>query len=178
MALALAVGCRAGDRSPPPSADTLTVQPATTPRSDTAAEVQAPAMIPTQFPIPTTPRKDQDYYHWITALSSGPIQWTTIEQSDRSRGRAYRVVVLTSEIYDTVLLEEITLGDEGCCVALGAVRELDLRALAMHFGLRGEISGFRLTRWVGPDSFEFQLHRRKFRAGGIGADSVTVQEVT
>ena len=177
IVVALALGCRAGDEAPPPTADTVGVEPATTPSSVPAAELQTPATPPPPVPIPTTLRATQDYYPWITALSSGPVQWTSDEETEISRGLAYRVVVLTSEIYDTVLLEEITLGNEGCCVALGTVRELDLRALADHFGLRGEMSGFRLTRWMGPDSFEFQLHRRTFGVDALGADSVKVHEV-
>ncbi len=62
IVVALALGCRAGDEAPPPTADTVGVEPATTPSSVPAAELQTPATPPPPVPIPTTLRATQDYY--------------------------------------------------------------------------------------------------------------------
>src|SRR5438046_10151837 len=70
--------------------------------------------------VRVSPWKNRAYYAWIVFLSEGPIMWRSMppkaagEEPD-SVGRAYRVVQLVSEIYDTILIEEVTLGNEGCC---------------------------------------------------------------
>ena len=56
-----------------------------------------------------------DYYPWITFLSQGPIDWFATDESAPVQGRAYRLVITTSEIYNTVYIEMVTFGGEGCC---------------------------------------------------------------
>jgi len=127
--------------------------------------------------IGTRPRAAADYYPWITQLSTGQITWSEGASEETSSGCLYRVAVLTSEIYNTVLLEEVTLGPEGCCAELGKVREFNLQAFADTFDLPGELSGFEVSRWSAPDAFEFTYHERQFRMDGVGRGTVAVYEV-
>jgi hypothetical protein len=124
--------------------------------------------------IPTKPADTTDYYPWIRELSSGPAKWQDESESDASAGQMNRVAVLVSEIFNTVLLEELTFGDEGCCATIRRVRELDLEAFVRRFGFQGEISGFQLGPWLGPDAIQFSFKERRFRLDGLGRDTVCV----
>jgi hypothetical protein len=131
--------------------------------------------------IRVSPWKDRNYYAWIVFLSEGPIEWREIPakaegEDPKSVGRAYRVVQLVSEIYDTVLIEEISLGDEGCCKKIGRVSKMDLDSFAKAFGFGGEISGFKFIKWESETSFRFRFHEREFLASGLGKPSLTVSE--
>jgi len=127
--------------------------------------------------IATHPKEKADYYPWITYLSQGPTDWLDEKSTSVVQGRAYRIVVLTSEIYDSVYIEEITSGDEGCCVSVTSIRKLDLDQLFSEFGIVGERTGFKLIRWLSPTSVEFSIHSRKFRMTNIADKQVEVREL-
>jgi hypothetical protein len=91
--------------------------------------------------IATSPAK-ADYYPWITFLSEGPVDWFAKDENAPVQGRAYRVVITTSEIYNDVYIELVTLGREGCCKKLRSVRKFDLDAFCSAFNFIGERSGF------------------------------------
>jgi len=128
-----------------------------------------------------SPWKDRDYYAWIVFLSEGPTMWREIPSPNRSEGpksvgRAYRVVQLVSEIYDTILVEEVTFGHEGCCKKVRSVTKIDLDAFAKAFGFVGEISGFEFIQWGSGTSFLFRFKGRLFLATGLGKPALTVSE--
>ena len=126
--------------------------------------------------IGTTVRDSLDYYAWISALSVGPTEYTYGPNEQDTTGRTYRIAVLTSEIYNTVLIEEISEGQEGCCMKLVAVRELDLEALTEKFSLRGETSGFEVIRWLSPTSLEVSLLGHRFVVSELFMAEVLVEE--
>ena len=128
------------------------------------------------------PETGKDSYAWIVFLSRGPITWTSTPPKVRgddpqSSGKAYRVVQLVSEIYDTVFIEEISLGNEGCCVKVKKVRRVDLDGFAKTFGFIGEIAGFSFRGWESGTSFRFRFHDREFVATGLDKPRLVVDEV-
>src|SRR2546427_9071372 len=101
--------------------------------------------------VRVSPWKNRDYYASIVFLSEGPITWRstrpkTAGEEPTSVGRAYRVVQLISEIYDTLLVEEVTLGNEGCCNKVRGVSRGDLDGVAKALGSMGASSGFRALK--------------------------------
>src|SRR2546428_10411815 len=89
--------------------------------------------------VRVSPWKNRGYYASIVFLSEGPIAWRSTPpksegEEPNSVGHAYRVVQLVSEIYDTILLEEVTLGNEGCCKKIIRVSKVDLDGFAKAFG--------------------------------------------
>ena len=119
-----------------------------------------------------------DYYEWITALSSGPIKWKEgITENDTS-GERYRVVITTSEIYNSVYLEKISIGPEGCCVQLQSIQNLNLNNLKVKFGLKGEIAGFKLIEWETFNVFIFTIHSRTFKAQIAENSEVEIEEIS
>jgi len=119
-----------------------------------------------------------DYYEWITALSSGPIEWKEGKTENDTSGERYRVVVTTSEIYNSVYLEKISLGTEGCCVQLRSIQNLNLNILKENFGLKGEIAGFKLIEWETFNVFIFTIHSRTFRAQVAENSEVEIEEIS
>jgi hypothetical protein len=87
-------------------------------------------------------------------------------------------VHLVSEIYDTVLIEEVTFGSEGCCKKVRNVRKVDLEAFAKAFDMVGEISGFEFLNWGVDDSFRFRFKGREFHASGLGKSPLTISELS
>jgi hypothetical protein len=127
--------------------------------------------------------KNRGYYASIVFLSEGPIAWRSTPpksegEEPNSVGHAYRVVQLVSEIYDTILLEEVTLGNEGCCKKIVGVSKVDLDGFAKAFGFIGEISGFEFLRWESEISFRFRFKGREFIAAGLGKSILTISEVS
>jgi hypothetical protein len=124
--------------------------------------------------VSTEPAK-ANYYQWITFLSEGPIDWFEENENAKVQGRAYRVVVLVSEIYNTVYLEEVTFGSEGCCKEVLSTRRFDLKAFTSAFGFKGELSGFEFVQWLSPTSFVFRYHERNFVMSAINKAKVKVE---
>ena len=135
--------------------------------------------------VNTRIQKTADYYVWITALSPGEKIWTNISEEDHERlgekaidARQFRVAVTTSEIYNSVYLEEITHGPEGCCLKFAKIRKLDLHDMQKKFKLQGELSGFEVSCWTSPTSFKFKIHNRTFELSDLDKPKVYIEEET
>ena len=89
--------------------------------------------------ISTVIEKEPVGYPWITQLEQGATDWDT--------HIAFRVVVQTEETFNSVFLEKITFGDEGCCTKVASTREFDLRGFAEVFAIKGTLSGFEFVSW-------------------------------
>ena len=135
------------------------------------AGAQAPITLPLQ------PRDSADYYPWIEQSLAAPTEWV-VSDKDESTGVRWRLVVLRSEIYVSLFLERVTLGEEGCCMRLDLVRELDIERAARHFGMRGEISQFGSLVAVAPRAFRFQLQGMPLLLTVISSDSVRIERAT
>ena len=130
-----------------------------------------------QVPVSTKAHAQGDYLAWVTQLETAPHISLPPAQADSARSKRYRLAVLTSEIYSTVLIEEVRFGTEGCCARLASVRELDLAQMARGFGLRGEIAGVRVVRAQSPTSFQITMHGRTFDLQNIDESTIRVVEV-
>jgi hypothetical protein len=133
--------------------------------------------------VNTSIQKTADYYVWITMLSPGEKIWNNLSDKDYERlgekaiaARQFRIAVTTSEIYNTVYLEEITEGPEGCCRKFVKIRQLDLNDMQKKFNLRGELAGFEVYYWTSPTSFKFKLQDRTFDLSGLDKLKVFVEE--
>jgi hypothetical protein len=90
-------------------------------------------------------------YAWIVFLSEGPITWRELPTKGEGKdpnttGRAYRIVQPVSEIYDTILLEGVIIGNEGCCKKVRKVAQVDLEGFAKALGFNGEIGEFEFVK--------------------------------
>ena len=154
----------------------------------------AAAVLCLNFPAPsamagdyvnTRIQKTVDYYVWITALSVGEKIRTNISEMNQEKlgkkaidARQFRVAVTTSEIYNSVYLEEITHGPEGCCLKFAKIRKLDLHDMQKKFKLQGELSGFEVSYWTSPTSFKFKIHNRTFELSDLDKTKVYIEEET
>jgi len=86
-----------------------------------------------------------------------------------------RVVVYRSEIYQSLVVETLTTGMEGCCSKVARRQSIDLEGFAAHFGFRGEISGFSFSGWSSHNSFRFTYQGAPFHATLQSDDRIHIE---
>jgi hypothetical protein len=119
--------------------------------------------------IPMISQKANPGYAWIIQLIQGSTDW--------DHSCAYRIVVTRSEIYNTVYIEKVTFGEEGCCAKVVSTRKFNLEQFAESFDIKGELAGFEFHAWINPTVFKFKMHDRIFKVSDISKDIVQVEEV-
>jgi hypothetical protein len=121
--------------------------------------------------IQTTEVDDKDYYTQIIYLSEGATHWTENKQGEQQR-MAFRVVILTSEIYNRIILEKVSYGPEGGDKKIASRREVDLDSFWAAFGLKGEIAGVQFLNWVNWDAFKIGIGGRTYLIKDIALPTV------
>ena len=137
----------------------------------------APGALAQAVSVPLTTARDSDLYPWITQLSAGHISWSGDPESDVA-GYLHRVVVTTTEIYNDVIIERVTVGQEGFGKKLGWSRQMDVEAFAAAFAIRGEFTGLLVERWLDADTFVVSREGRRFAVAVRALDHVLVDELT
>jgi hypothetical protein len=125
--------------------------------------------------IKTIDRSSKDYYPWITYLNEGPINWIK-SQPDESSGISFRLIITTSEIYDDIIIEKATAGEEGGGKKIVSKRLVDRESLRAAFKLKGEISGIKFNRWLTPTSFELIIQDKTLIFQNIDKDTILVKK--
>jgi hypothetical protein len=127
--------------------------------------------------VPLTDVPDTDVYPWITQLSAGPISWSGAPDSDVA-GYLHRAVVTTTEIYNDVIIERVTVGEEGFGKKLAWSRQMDVAVFAEALAIRGEFAGLVVERWLDSDTFVVSIQERQFSVTLPALDHVLVNEIT
>ena len=91
------------------------------------------------------------------------------------RSKALRLVVYRSEIYQSLVIETVTEGVEGCCSRVASARAFDLEAFASHFGFKSEVTGFSFAGWTSPTSFRFTYQGKPFKATVLNASTIRIR---
>jgi hypothetical protein len=104
-----------------------------------------------------------DYYPWISQLSMGKVRWSRTER-DSTVGRRYRAVVLTSEIFSTLVIERIGFGIEGCCAKVEWSRLVRLGDVRQRMGWGQAIVGLRIESWPSDSTFVFVVKSHQYLA--------------
>ncbi len=110
--------------------------------------------------IKTKDVSHKDYYTGITYLNEGDTN---------DNGKAYRILICTSEIYDDLIIETVTIGEEGGNVKIISRRQIDIDSFWNAFHLKGEISGLKFVKWLNANSFILEAQDRKFVFKNIGS---------
>lgn len=127
--------------------------------------------------IRTLQKSDQDYYTEITFLSEGATNWTE-DKSGNEIGIAFRLVIVTSEIYDAIYLEKVSFGSEGGGKKILWKRLLNTDDLIQNFNITGEFSGVEFIKWMSWSSFELQIQNKKILFQNIDSDKIIVVNKT
>ncbi len=117
-----------------------------------------------------------DYYKWISFLSEGKINWFD-DIVDNVEGESYRFVVTTSEIYNQIYIERITLGPEGCCRKLASKKEIPIDKIFIAFNIAGERSGVKFIDWKSSTSLVFSIYDKKYLIEDIDKDKVLISKI-
>ena len=119
-----------------------------------------------------------DYYPWISQFSAGPFATTDTPGITALR---YRAIVTISEIYSTLYVEAVAVGQEGCCMRILWARRVDL-ALPPSGRLRGlpgrSMRGLVLHEWTSPNSFVLTIRDRRYEAVIGGEEEFSVRDIT
>lgn len=115
----------------------------------------------------------KDYYTSITYLSEGAINWTENKQGDQ-QGTAFRVVILTWEIYDNIIIEKVSYGSEGGGKKITSRRKVDLDSFWSTFNLKGEIAGVEFLDWVNWNAFRIEIGGNTYLIKDIALPTVKV----
>ena len=115
----------------------------------------------------------KDYYTWITSLNEGPVKWLA-EPENEIEGRAYRICITTSEIYNSLYIEQVTFGTEGCCKKIAWKKQLDLYDLFREFKLTGEVTNVEFSKWLNNTTCYLSIQERTY-ALSIEGSSVSVK---
>jgi hypothetical protein len=129
-----------------------------------------------QVEIPTRLRDALDHYAWVTQLETGDHITVRGESLDSARTRRFRLAILTSEVYSTIVIEEVRYGIEGSAARVASVREVDLSAIARHFKMGAAIMGARIVRSLAPTSFRVSVGGRVFDLSHVDRSTITVTE--
>jgi Ni,Fe-hydrogenase maturation factor len=86
----------------------------------------------------------------------------------------YRVVITTSEVYDNLIIECLTIGEESGNVKIVSRRKVDLESIWSSFHFNGEISGLEFVKWLNPNSFSFKIHNKILVFKDIGSANLKV----
>ncbi|WKK82935.1 hypothetical protein [Marivirga arenosa] len=118
---------------------------------------------------------EKDYYAWITSLNEGPIEWLTVSTNDID-AKAYRIVITTSEIYNSLYVETVVFGNEGCCKRIVAKHQIDLYDLFSKLKMSGEITNIEFTKWLNNGEFEMNIQDQSYLLS-IEEDHVEVSQI-
>ena len=122
------------------------------------------------FEIPLTVTNKKDGYSAIEFMSAGESSVLPLAADAEDlppatpQAQRLRIVVYRSEIYQSLAIETLTTGLEGCCSKVAQTQSVDLQAFASQFGFTGEVSGFVFSGWSSPDSFRFTYQGKPFHA--------------
>ena len=112
--------------------------------------------------IENLPVTEKNIYPWITFLSEGNKTWLKMSTKEGITSFANRVIITTSEIYNTIYFEKVTFGEEGCCKQVEYIVEFDLQSFANKYFIGGELTGFHFMSWQKDGSFDFEMKNQKF----------------
>jgi len=122
-----------------------------------------------------------DYYSAITLLSQGKTTWLPSPkdrdwEQGETVGFAYRIVITTSEIYNTIYFEKITYGAEGSGSKIAWSHQLDMKEFAQRFQILGELSGIQFSKWLSPVSFGFVFQGKQYVVQDVSKRKVVVKQ--
>lgn len=89
----------------------------------------------------------------VTAISVGPKK----EYGTLGEGYYFMVILTLSEIYYHVYVEEITSGEEGCCLKITRCFQIRDEDLSGRFGIKS----FQGVKWLNPTSFIITLNEHE-----------------
>jgi len=122
--------------------------------------------------VKTIDKSNQDYYKWITFLSEGETNW-----DGDNGGVAYRAIITTSEIYNDIYIEKVSVGKEGSGKKIEWKRLVDRDNLISSFRFKGEFSGVVFIKWTTWNSFELNIQEKILLFTNLESDKIQVKRI-
>lgn len=122
--------------------------------------------------VMTIDKSNNYYYQWITFLSEGEINW-----EGQYGGVAFRVAITTSEIYNDIYIEKVSMGEEGGNKNIEWKKLVDRDDLIDNFGLEGEFTGVEFVKWITWNSFVLNIHDKRLLFKEIEPNRILIEEL-
>ncbi len=123
--------------------------------------------------IKTSDYTEKQYYTDITFLSEGEFS-PKIAANNVDRQTAFRVIITTSEIYNTLIFEKVSYGSEGGNKQILTKRKVDLEQIWTEFKLTREITSLEFIKWLTWDSFEIKILDSNYIFKDISSGTINV----
>ncbi len=115
-----------------------------------------------------------EHFVRLSFLSQSPITFFKEPFDENIESEAYRVLVTTSEIYNSIFIDRVVFGTETCCKRVDKTWEIDSFELSEKLELRGEFTGFKFIQWNSTNEFIFEIKRQRFIARIISSIGLVV----
>ena len=115
---------------------------------------------------------NEKFYTSIEFMTSGEIIW----QKESEEGISYRVVILRSEIYNSLDIEEIRHGILNP-LKINFIKNIDLYALFRKFELKGEISDVKFDSWVNATTCVLKIKGKRYELSNFDKRLITVKKL-
>ncbi len=128
----------------------------------------------------TTLKKEvRPQYPFPEFLSTGPYVWYEDAKNNPLKGHTFRVSTNTVNREKLIFIERVEFGNNGCCLEIVEYRQLvlDEQVLKQLFPTHTGIHGFKLTRWVRPEIFEFHAYGGNYRLSQINTTRPLLEEL-
>jgi hypothetical protein len=119
---------------------------------------------------------DKDYYKWISLMSEGKTTWFE-DPIDNVAGISYRFVITTSEIYNNIYVEKVTVGPEGGGRKIASKRSLPIDDIFISFNIPGERAGVEFESWQSPSSVVITIYKKRYLIEDIDKSDVLISEL-
>jgi hypothetical protein len=116
-----------------------------------------------------------DSYSSIVFLTEGEVRWLDTPVGE-IEGISYRVIITRSDIYNSLFIEKITYGTEGCCKNIVSTKEIPVNELFKLFSITGEHAGVKFVEWIDSASFVISIYDRSYNVLVKGDRSVKISQ--
>ena len=119
-------------------------------------------------------------YPFPNFLSTGPYVWYDDVKNQPIKGHTYRISKFSdSDNANRIYIEKVNFGIDGCCLEIVEYRQLLLNEelFQQHFPNNSSNHGFKLTRWVSSEAFQFNAYGGNYILSKLGDDQPLLAEV-
>lgn len=110
--------------------------------------------------LKTVDMSGKDYYPQIILLNAGNVN---------NQNQFYRAIVIISEIYQSIIIEKLSTGDEGGNIKVIQRRKIEMDSFCTAFHLSSETADIKFLKWLKSDAFTVDISGKKFAFNNIGA---------
>ncbi len=118
-------------------------------------------------------------YPFPSFLSTGPYVWYENVKNKPIKGHTFRIATFSEESQYRIFIEKVEFGDGGCCLEIIDYRQLIINEelLKKYFSKHKGQHGFKLIRWISPETFEFEAYGGTYQLTNVSDENPLLKEI-